>query len=87
VEREASGSSIQRGIVHPGWSWAFLTSDPIIFANVAGNTSVGDGTDAISLAEYVGQHFDPALSWDDVGWFRDRWDGPLRGTAFRMRHW
>jgi L-lactate dehydrogenase (cytochrome) len=70
-------STILDGIVHPGWSWRFLTSEPIVFANVAGNTSVGDGTDAISLAEYVGSQFDPALSWDDVDWIRDRWDGPL----------
>jgi L-lactate dehydrogenase (cytochrome) len=70
-------STLLDGIIHPGWSWAFLTSEPIVFANVAGNASVGDGTDAISLAEYVGGQFDPALSWDDVDWFRGRWDGPL----------
>jgi len=70
-------STLLDGIIHPGWAWGFLTSEPIIFANVAGNASVGDGTDAISLAEYVGSQFDPALSWDDVSWFRDRWDGPL----------
>lgn len=70
-------STLLDGIVHPGWSWAFLTSKPIVFANVAGNMSVGDGTDAVSLAEYVGSQFDPALSWDDVDWLRDRWDGPL----------
>jgi L-lactate dehydrogenase (cytochrome) len=70
-------STLFDGIVHPGWSWGFLTSEPIIFANVAGNEAVGDGTDAISLAEYAGSQFDPALSWDDVDWLRDRWDGPL----------
>ena len=70
-------STLIDGVIHPGWSWAFLTSEPIIFANVAGDTSVGDGSDAISLAEYVGSQFDPALSWDDVEWLRDRWAGPL----------
>ncbi len=70
-------STLLDGVIHPAWAWAFLTSEPIIFANVAGDSSVGDGTDAISLAEYVGSQFDPALSWDDVDWFRDRWDGPL----------
>lgn len=69
-------STILDGIVHPGWSWGFLTSEPIVFANVAG-MSVGDGTDAISLAEYVGSQFDPALSWDDVDWLREHWDGPI----------
>jgi L-lactate dehydrogenase (cytochrome) len=69
-------STILDAIVHPGWSWKFLTSEPIVFANVAGQ-SVGDGTDAISLAEYVGAQFDPALSWDDVDWLRQHWDGPI----------
>lgn len=69
-------STILDGIIHPGWSWQFLTSEPIVFANVAGVGSL-DGTDAISLAEYVGQQFDPALSWDDVGWLREQWDGPI----------
>jgi len=69
-------STILDGIVHPGWSWGFLTSEPIVFANVAG-MSVGDGTDAISLAEYVGTQFDPGLSWGDLDWLRQHWDGPI----------
>jgi L-lactate dehydrogenase (cytochrome) len=69
-------STIFDGIVHPGWSWRFLTSEPIVFANVAG-MSVGDGRDAISLAEYVGSQFDPGLSWDDIDWLREHWDGPI----------
>lgn len=69
-------STIVDGLLHPGWAWQFLTSEPIIFANVAG-MSVGDGTDAISLAEYVGSQFDPGLSWNDVDWLRGRWDGPI----------
>jgi L-lactate dehydrogenase (cytochrome) len=64
------------GVLHPGWAWSFLTSEPILFANVAGR-EVGDGADAISLAEYVGRQFDPSLSWDDVDWLREHWDGPI----------
>lgn len=70
-------STILDGAMHPGWAWDFLTSEPIVFANVAGNASVGDGRDAISLAEYVGSQFDPGLSWDDVDWLREHWDGPI----------
>ncbi len=70
-------STLLDGILHPGWSWAFLTSEPIVFANVAGNATVGDGTDAISLAEYVGSQFDPALSWEELDWLRDHWSGPI----------
>lgn len=69
-------STIIDGILHPGWTWAFLRSEPILFANVAGR-QVGDGVDAISLAEYVGRQFDPGLSWRDVEWLRSLWDGPI----------
>ena len=64
------------GAVHPGWTWAFARSEPIVFANVAGR-DVGDGSDAVSLASYVNTQFDPNLSWDDVDWFRSMFDGPI----------
>jgi len=32
---------------------------------------------ALSIFDYVNQQFDPAISWEDVTWLRDRWEGPL----------
>jgi L-lactate dehydrogenase (cytochrome) len=64
------------GVVHPGWTWNFLRAEPIRFATVSGQT-VGDGTTAVSLAEYVSAQFDPTLSWRDVDWMRSVWPGPL----------
>lgn len=64
------------GALHPGWTWAFIRAEPIRFANVAGGAA-GDGTDAVSLADYISEQFDPALSWDDIAWFRERWSGPV----------
>ena len=64
------------GAVHPGWTWQFVRSDPITFANVSG-AGVGDGTEAVSLAEYINTQFDPALAWRDLDWFRSVWDGPI----------
>jgi len=71
------------GAVHPGWTWAFVRADPIVFANVAtsrggaGGEATGDGRDPVTLSDYVNAQFDPNLSWDDVEWFRSMWDGPL----------
>jgi L-lactate dehydrogenase (cytochrome) len=67
------------GALHPGWTWAFVRAEPIRFANVAepGGRGPGDGSEAVSLAEYINSQFDPALSWDDVGWLRSVWDGPI----------
>src|SRR5262245_28184476 len=58
------------GALHPAWTWAFARSDPITFANVAGH-----GGDAISLSGFVTEQFDPSLSWADIEWFRDNWNG------------
>lgn len=68
--------TIVDGIRHPRWTWAFVRSEPIVFANVTGR-SVGDGSDPVSLASYIDGQFDPSLSWDDIGWFRDRWPGKI----------
>jgi L-lactate dehydrogenase (cytochrome) len=64
------------GALHPAWTWAFVNAEPIRFANVAG-LSVGDGTDAVTLSDYINEQFDPALSWRDIEWMRDVWDGPV----------
>lgn len=64
------------GVLHPQWTLDFLRHPPIRFANIVGK-SVGDGTDPISLSEFISSQFDPSLSWDDIQWFRDRWEGKI----------
>lgn len=64
------------GALHPAWTLAFLRAEPIRFANVTGQ-SVGDGTDPVSLSDYINAQFEPALSWDDLDWFRERWSGSI----------
>jgi L-lactate dehydrogenase (cytochrome) len=65
------------GALHPGWTWRFLRSDPIRFANVRDAAGAGDGSTAVTLSEYVNTQFDPGLSWRDVEWMRSVWAGPL----------
>jgi L-lactate dehydrogenase (cytochrome) len=65
------------GALHPGWTWRFLRSDPVRFANVRDAAGVGDGRTAVTLSEYVNSQFDPGLSWRDVEWMRSVWSGPL----------
>ncbi len=64
------------GALHPAWTWAFVRSEPIRFANVVGG-EVGDGSDAVSLSDYINSQFDPSLAWRDVEWLRSVWDGPI----------
>lgn len=64
------------GALHPGWTLEFVRAEPILFANVVGRDA-GDGSDAVTLADYVNSQFDPGLSWADVDWLRSIWDGPI----------
>ena len=68
--------TIVDGARHPGWTWSFVRSEPIRFANVVGR-EVGDGASPVTLADYINTQFDPALAWDDVEWLRSVWDGPV----------
>jgi len=64
------------GILHPGWTWAFLRAEPIRFANVVGRHDV-DGKSAVRLADHVKEQLTQALSWKDIEWFRSTWNGPV----------
>ena len=68
--------TILDGIRHPGWTWSFVRSEPIRFANVVGR-DVGDGASPVTLSDYINTQFDPALDWSDVDWLRTVWDGPI----------
>jgi L-lactate dehydrogenase (cytochrome) len=62
--------------LHPSWTLALARAEPITFANVRG-ASVPDGTTPVKLSDYINSQFDPALSWADVAWLREMWEGPL----------
>jgi L-lactate dehydrogenase (cytochrome) len=64
------------GIIHPAWTWDFVRHDPITFANISGASGRQTGT-AVTLSDFISEQFDPALSWDDIAWFRDRWNGHI----------
>lgn len=64
------------GMLHPSWTLDFLRGGEIEFSNVRGQ-HVGDGSDPVSLAEYINSQFDPGLSWRDVEWLRGIWSGPI----------
>ena len=64
------------GVMRPGWTWRFLNSDPITFANVVGRADQ-DGSSAVALADLISGQFDPGLSWSDIDWFRSMWSGPI----------
>jgi L-lactate dehydrogenase (cytochrome) len=66
--------TIVDGIRNPSWTWAFVRSEPIRFANVRSGADDGSNT-AVNLSQYINSQFDPTLSWDDIDWFRSLWKG------------
>lgn len=55
--------------LHPSWWLDLLTTDTLEFATLASF----DGT----VAELVNAMFDPSISYTDLDFLRDLWDGPL----------
>jgi L-lactate dehydrogenase (cytochrome) len=68
--------TLVEGALHPGWTWSFVRSEPIRFANVPGR-DVADGASPVTLSDYINTQFDPALSWGDIDWLRSVWNGPI----------
>lgn len=68
--------TIVDGALHPSWTWAFVRSEPIRFANVVGR-DVGDGASPVNLSDFINSQFDPSLSWRDVEWLRSVWSGRI----------
>ncbi|MGO4735234.1 L-lactate dehydrogenase [Bosea sp. 2KB_26] len=59
----------------PRWCLGMLGTKRRTFGNIVGHAKgVGDLS---SLSSWTAEQFDPALSWDDVKWIKDRWGGKL----------
>lgn len=59
----------------PGWALSVLTGRRRTFGNLAGRMSGTGGL--LTLAQWIATQFDPAATWQDIQWVRDRWPGKL----------
>ena len=64
------------GIVHPAWTYDFITHEPLTFANVAHRSQYGSDGD-MGRGQYVMMNFDQKLAWSDVEWLQSVWSGPI----------
>jgi L-lactate dehydrogenase (cytochrome) len=64
------------GASHPGWLWdVFVLGRPHALGNI-----IAGAPNAKTLAEFwdwVRLNLDPAVTWTDLTWLRDRWPGPI----------
>lgn len=65
-----------QAMTHPVWAWDVgLKGMPHDLGNVSAYLGKPTG-----LADYIGwlaNNFDPSISWKDLQWIRDFWDGPM----------
>lgn len=61
--------TVVNAIPRPAWWWNFLTTEPLRF----GSLDHWGGT----VADLLDEIFDPAVTYDDLAWIRERWKGPL----------
>jgi len=59
----------------PSWALSILMGKRKTFGNLAGHVKGMDNVN--QLAKWVGDQFDPALSWKDVEWIKKIWPGKL----------
>ena len=71
----ASMRSIAGGIVRPRWSSQFIRNPRMTFASLS--TPGEAAGDPIHMTEYIGRQFDPSATWEELGWLREIWRGPL----------
>lgn len=59
----------------PRWAWSILNGKRKNFGNISGYVS---GMESVStLSQWIGQQFDPTLSWKDLEWIRSIWPGKI----------
>ncbi|ARU87346.1 FMN-dependent L-lactate dehydrogenase LldD [Pseudomonas sp. M30-35] len=72
----AAARRMLQAVTHPSWALDVgLLGRPHDLGNIS--TYRGNPT---GLADYIGwlaNNFDPSISWKDLEWIRDYWDGPM----------
>jgi L-lactate dehydrogenase (cytochrome) len=68
-------SSLFDMALHPWWWWTTLTKPPITLANVAGKAM--GVQNATSMGQYAASQLDPTVSFDDLAWMIEQWNGPF----------
>jgi L-lactate dehydrogenase (cytochrome) len=62
-------------ITRPGWCLGMLRTRRRTFRNVVGHAR--GVSDLSSLGAWIGEQFDPELSWSDVAWIKEYWGRKL----------
>lgn len=65
-----------QALTHPAWAWDVgLRGTPHDLGNIS--AFLGKPTGLADYIGWLGANFDPSISWKDLEWIRDFWDGPM----------
>ncbi|QGM80792.1 FMN-dependent L-lactate dehydrogenase LldD [Otariodibacter oris] len=65
-----------QGATHPFWAWDVgIKGKPHTLGNVSHYMGKQVGLD--DYIGWLGENFDPSISWKDLEWIREFWDGPM----------
>ena len=68
--------SVPSMLRHPGWMYRVLVGKDLEMVNLAASVRPDQFAD-MSLLEYFNSNLDRSLTWKDVEWLAELWDGPL----------
>jgi L-lactate dehydrogenase (cytochrome) len=67
---------IVQAVLHPQWAWDVgVMGKPHDLGNIS--TYRGEATGLEDYIGWLGANFDPGISWSDLQWIRDEWQGPM----------
>ncbi|WP_017446495.1 FMN-dependent L-lactate dehydrogenase LldD [Gayadomonas joobiniege] len=67
---------VLQAMTHPSWALDVgLLGKPHDLGNIS--TYRGEPTKLEDYIGWLGKNFDPSISWQDLEWIRDFWDGPM----------
>ena len=69
---------------HPKWCWRMLGAKRRNFGNIVGHVSGVE--DISSFASWAQNQFDPSLTWEDLLWIKEQWDGPIVAKGIMDSH-
>lgn len=65
-----------QAVTHPQWAWDVgLIGRPHDLGNIS--KYLGKPTGLEDYIGWLGANFDPSISWKDLEWIREFWDGPM----------
>jgi L-lactate dehydrogenase (cytochrome) len=67
---------VLQAMTHPQWAWDVgVNGRPHDLGNVSAYR--GNPTGLTDYIAWLGNNFDPSISWKDLEWIREFWDGPM----------